>query len=73
MNVATTLAGRFRLIRKDDKELVVFLFGHLEKKEVKQVHVDYICNFYMTPLTDRWILEDAKSGPGYYLIVKKGE
>lgn len=73
MNVTSTLAGRFRLIRKDDKELVVLLFGDLEKKKVKQVHVDYICNFYMTPPTDRWSLEDAKSGPGFYLIVKKGE
>lgn len=73
MNVAMTLAGHFRLIRKDDKELVVHLFGEIEKNKVKQVHVDYICNFYFTPLTDRWLLEDALGQPGFYLIVKKGD
>jgi hypothetical protein len=40
---------------------------------VKQVHVDFICNFYFTPLTDQWLLEDAKNEHGFYLIVKKGD
>ena len=73
MNPALILAGRFRLIRKDDKELVVYLFGGLEKKQMKQAHVDHICGFYDTPRTDRWLLEDAKDGLGFYLIVKKGD
>jgi hypothetical protein len=73
MNVAMALAGRFRVIRKDDKQLVVFLFGDLEKKMVKQVHVDYICRFYNTPTTEEWLLEGAKNEHGFYLIVKKGD
>lgn len=73
MNVALTLAGRFRLIRKDDKEIVVHIFGGVEKKQLRQKNVDFICNFYMIPPTDQWIMEDAESGAGFYLIVKKGD
>jgi len=71
--MVSILAGRFRLIRKDDKELVVHIFGGVEKKQLRQKNVDFICGFYDTPRTDRWILEDAKDDPGFYLIVKKGE
>ena len=72
MNPTLILAGRFRLIRKDDKELVVYLFGGIKKKLIKQATVDWICRFYDTPRTDRWGLENAKNGQGFYLIVKKG-
>ena len=70
--MALNLAGRFRLIEKD-KELFVHIFGGVEKEQIRQKHVDFICDFYNVPRTDRWLLEDAKREPGFYLIVKKGD
>jgi len=41
LTMVSILAGRFRLIRKDDKELVVHIFGGVEKKQLRQKNVDF--------------------------------
>ena len=70
--IQAKLAGRFQLIRKDDKELVVHCFGALGQLGVTQEDVDFICNFYMVEPTETWLRENARdAGDSFYLIIKR--
>lgn len=61
------LAGQFHLVFRDSEKIIVRCIGSLVGGRLSQEDVNYICDFYHFPHTEKW-LQEAPQNNTYFIL-----